>query len=85
MRSFDGRKITDEDLAKIKEYAAGIEEPFGIPVRFVFLDAEEYGLSSPVLSAKSCTSPGSWTKSPMRTLLSDTHLKSWSCMPGPSV
>ncbi|MBR2122981.1 MAG: nitroreductase family protein [Lachnospiraceae bacterium] len=64
MRSFDGRKITDEDLAKIKEYAAGIEEPFGIPVRFVFLDAEEYGLSSPVLSGEKLYVAGIVDKKP---------------------
>ncbi len=52
VRSFDGRKITDEDLEKIREYADGIDNPFGIPIHFVFLDADEYGLSSPVLSGE---------------------------------
>lgn len=50
VRSFDGSKLSAADLEKIRQYAAGITNPFDIPVRFVFLDAKEHGLSSPVLS-----------------------------------
>ncbi|MBR0087254.1 MAG: nitroreductase family protein [Lachnospiraceae bacterium] len=52
VRSFDGRKITEEDMAKLKVFADAIQDPFGIPVRFVFLDAEEKRLSSPVLTGE---------------------------------
>ncbi len=50
VRSFDGTPIGASDLARLREYAENITDPFGIPVRFVFLDAEEKGLSSPVIS-----------------------------------
>ena len=52
VRSYDGRAVAAETLKKVKEFAAGIENPFGIPVSFVFLDARERGLSSPVLTGE---------------------------------
>ena len=52
VRSFDGRELQRKDLDKLRMYAADIENPFGIPVEFVFLDAKMYGLSSPVLSGE---------------------------------
>ena len=52
VRTFDGNRIKDEDLSKLKEYIADIKNPFDIPVDFVLLDAEEHGLSSPVLSGE---------------------------------
>ena len=52
VRTFDGTRISAEDLQKLEQFAAGITNPFGIPVRFVFLDAEEHGLSSPVLTGE---------------------------------
>lgn len=50
VRTYDGRKLTPEDLQSIKDYAAGITNPWDIKVDWVFMDAEEFGLSSPVLS-----------------------------------
>ena len=54
VRTYDGRDLTPEDRAKIEACAAeaGAGNPFGIPVEFKFLGAEEYGLSSPVLSGE---------------------------------
>ncbi len=52
VRSFDGRPIEAETLEKVKAFASTIENPFGIPVSFVFLDAKEKGLSSPVLTGE---------------------------------
>jgi len=52
VRTFDGRKLTDEDRDKVEKYAAAISNPFSVPVKFVFLDAEENGLSSPVLAGE---------------------------------
>ena len=49
VRSFDGRKLTAEDLDKLKAYGENLTNPFGIPVKLVFLDAETEKLSSPVL------------------------------------
>lgn len=48
-RTFDGRMVSDEDRERISSYAAAIRNPYGIPVEFVMLDAEEHGLSSPVI------------------------------------
>ena len=53
VRSFDGRPVSAEDRERLARYMETIGNPFGIPVRFVLLDAGEYGLSSPVLSGES--------------------------------
>ena len=50
VRTFDGKQVWKKDLDLLKEYAESISNPFGLPVRFVFLDAAEHGLSSPVLA-----------------------------------
>ena len=49
VRTFDGRAVTPEDREKLEEYVASIGNPYEIPVEFVFLDAKEQGLSSPVI------------------------------------
>lgn len=64
VRTFDGRDLTAEDRAKLEEYAAKITNPFGIPVQFVFLDAGEYGLSSPVISGEKLYLAGKVEKKP---------------------
>lgn len=52
VRTYDGRRLTDEDRAALESCIKNIGNPFGIDVDFVFLDAEEHGLSSPVLSGE---------------------------------
>ena len=52
VRTYDGRDLTPEDLQSIKDYVAGITNPWDIKVDWVFMDAEEYGLSSPVLAGE---------------------------------
>ena len=52
VRTYDGRPIEPKTLEAIRAFAAGAENPFGIPVGFVFLDAKEKGLSSPVLTGE---------------------------------
>ena len=52
VRTFDGNPVSQEDREKLCAYIDGITNPFGIPVEFVLLDAEEYGLSSPVISGE---------------------------------
>ena len=52
VRTYDGRGLSAEDLSKIKECAEAADNPFGIKVDFVFMDAEEHGLSSPVLAGE---------------------------------
>ncbi len=53
VRTFDGRPLSIEDRARMEAYIPKIANPFDIPVRFVFLDAAEHGLSSPVISGES--------------------------------
>ena len=52
VRSYDGRPLTPEDRAKLEAFIATLGNPFGVPVRFVLLDATEHGLSSPVLTGE---------------------------------
>ena len=52
VRTFDGRPVSTDDRNKLEQYAQSIANPFDIPVRFVWLDAKECGLSSPVLSGE---------------------------------
>ncbi len=50
VRTFDGKMIDDKVLNELKDYGETIENPYGIKVRFVFLDAKENKLSSPVIA-----------------------------------
>ena len=52
VRTFDGRTLTDGDRAALIAYSESIRNPYDIPVAFVFLDAEEHGLSSPVIAGE---------------------------------
>ena len=84
VRTFDGRQLTEEDREKLERYTETITNPFGIPVQFVFLDAEEYRLSSPVISGEKLYIAGKVEKKPYADVVSDTPLKSWYYMPGHS-
>ena len=64
VRTFDGRPVSAEDREKLEQYIRTIENPFGIPVRFVLLDAKEHGLSSPVLNGESLYVAGIVGKAP---------------------
>ena len=52
VRTFDGNPVRAEDRERLEAYIRTIANPFGVPVRFVLLDAGRYGLSSPVLSGE---------------------------------
>ncbi len=52
VRTFDGRKIAEEDIEKLFDYMESVENPYGIPVKFVPLDKGKYGLSSPVIEGE---------------------------------
>ena len=52
VRTFNGMPVSAEEREKLEQYIRIITNPFGIPVRFVLLDAGEHGLSSPVLSGE---------------------------------
>ena len=53
VRTFDGQPLKAEDEEKLLAYMQAIPNPYGIPVRFVLLDAKEHGLSSPVIVGES--------------------------------
>ena len=52
VRSFEDKPLSTEDRSRLEQYIGTIDNPFGIPVRFVLLDAKENGLSSPVLTGE---------------------------------
>jgi len=52
VRTFDGKGVSNEVIDDLKEYAGSIVNPYNIPVEFVFLNKDEHGLSSPVLSGE---------------------------------
>lgn len=52
VRTFDGRNLSAEDREKLQAYMANIRNPYGIPVKFVWLDAGEHGLSSPLIQGE---------------------------------
>ena len=64
VRTFDGNKLSREDREKLTEYIGGISNPFDIPVEFVLLDAEEKGLSSPVIAGERLYVAGKVAKVP---------------------
>ncbi len=64
VRTFDGKPVSAEDRERIEQYVQNITNPFGIPVRFVLLDAGQYGLSSPVLAGDTLYVAGKVDKVP---------------------
>ena len=64
VRTFDGRPLTEEDRKALEDYAKTITNPYEIPVSFVFLDAEEHGLSSPVINGEHLYVAGKVPKMP---------------------
>ncbi len=52
VRTFDGSRPEDKVMQEIRGFSDNISNPYGIPVRFVFLDADAHKLSSPVLSGE---------------------------------
>ena len=52
VRTFDGEKLSATVVDDLKAFAKTVTNPYNIPVKFVFLDADDYKLSSPVLSGE---------------------------------
>ena len=50
VRSFDGRALSPEDLEKLTAFMESVENPYGIPVTFKLLNAQEQNLSCPVVT-----------------------------------
>lgn len=49
VRTFDGRALDPDDAKRILEYAEKAENPYGLPIEWRLLDANQSGLSSPVI------------------------------------
>ena len=64
VRTFDGRPLDAGDRERLERFIPSISNPFGVPVRFVLLDAKEHGLSSPVLSGDTLYVAGKVDKAP---------------------
>ncbi|MCR5670483.1 MAG: hypothetical protein K6G10_05715 [Butyrivibrio sp.] len=52
VRSYNGKKPDPILLKELMTFAESITNPYDIDVRFVFMDAEEHGISSPVLTGE---------------------------------
>nr|WP_297704571.1 nitroreductase family protein [uncultured Butyrivibrio sp.] len=52
VRSFDGKEINTQVLNELKNFAEEITNPYGVKIRFAFLDAAANGLSSPVITGE---------------------------------
>ena len=52
VRTYDGRMLTGEDRERLEQFASGQTNPYGIPIVWRFLEPEQYGLKSPVLSGE---------------------------------
>ena len=53
VRTFDGQALDAVDLEKLTSFAKEIENPYGVPVTFRFLDAKKQALPCPVVSGTS--------------------------------
>lgn len=49
VRTFDGRPLAQEHIRALEQHIRLSENPFGVPVAFKLLDAQEHKLSSPVI------------------------------------
>lgn len=52
VRTFDGRKLSKNDMEKLFDYIKTNKNPYDIPVEFLILDKEKYDLSSPVIEGE---------------------------------
>ena len=52
IRTFDGTKVSNDDMEKLCKYIKTITNPYDIPVEFKILDRQKYELSSPVIEGE---------------------------------
>ena len=52
VRTFDGNKLSEQDLKKLNDLANQVENPYDIPVTIALFDAKEKDLSSPVITGE---------------------------------
>ena len=53
VRTFDGRPLSEGDLADLEAFVEGPTNPFGVPIDFRILDAQAHGLSSAAVVGES--------------------------------
>lgn len=49
VRTFDGNMLRSEDAQKIMDFSESADNPYDIPITWKLLDAEEHGLTTPVI------------------------------------
>lgn len=49
VRTYSEKPLTEDDRKKLEDFISGLENPFGVPIEFRFLDAKRDGLNSPVI------------------------------------
>ena len=49
VRTFENKKLSQEDIDKILDYASRVTNPYNLEISFRILDADEYGLNCPVI------------------------------------
>ena len=50
VRTFDGNEVNMDDINKLSSFMERIENPYGIPIEFKFLDGKKQTLPCPVVS-----------------------------------
>ncbi len=50
IRTFDGKEVNKDDINKLSLFMEKIENPYGIPIEFKFLDGKKQDLPCPVVS-----------------------------------
>ena len=49
VRTYNAEAVRSEDMKKLEDFISALDDPFGVPVEYRFLNAKEHGLSSPVI------------------------------------
>ena len=65
VRSFDGTPLRAEDRKALEDCLADMETPFGIPMEFRVLNAQEHKLTSPVVTGTDLYVAGKLRRVPM--------------------
>ena len=64
VRTFNGEPLRTEDAQKIMAFAETAENPYGLPITWVLLDAKKTGLSSPVIVGEDTYIAGKMMRAP---------------------
>ena len=64
VRTFSGTPLREADLKKIAAFAETAENPYGLPIAWVFMNAKKTGLSSPVIVGEDAYVAGKLRRAP---------------------